>query len=130
MAQNQLATGASVFVALRRDKGEASPTRLASIPQPVVRVRGKQPLKLPHHTMQKQRGFTADPSGRYYKSLALVTCNFPRFAVEAAEDLYELTSGNFVGSRSYQHCRDLDLMGSVCLDRYALGCVVKSCPTG
>ena len=59
-----------------------------------------------------------------------MTCNFPRFAVETAEDLYELTSGNFVGSRSYQHCRDLDLMGSVCLDRYALGCVVKSCPAG
>jgi len=36
-----IARGASVFVALRRDKGEASPTRLASIPQPVVRARGK-----------------------------------------------------------------------------------------
>ena len=125
MAQNQLATGASVFVALRRDKGEASTTRLASIPQPVVRapagrfLRGKQPLKLSHHTMQKQKGFTADPSGRYYKSLALVGGNFPRFAVKTAEDLDKFASFGFAGSRSDENRGDLDLICSGSLQCYA-----------
>ena len=50
---------------------------------------------------------------RFLFLFALMSCHFPRFAVESAENFHQLGTERPVGSWSDEHCGDFDFLGVV-----------------